>query len=330
MLSLPSDSSMDLYPDNTISHYRIKLDRPIELEDGFDYEVGMTGFIYPKTWYNIGRYELCALSTSHRLPEGEDIAPASLVDDMASLSLGAPTPVRTNAEYVVDRGDVNGHGYPPSGSDTPPTAYEEPPQNPDALAQSRPPQYGEYDQRKAFKFQLQPGRYRDTDHVIQELNRKRAWSGITFYYKQVTDQVTIEISARQAGKIRLRMTPDLSLKLGFGPDEFMWAGPYGARITSLGVSRMEPINMIHVHCDIIQSAHYVGHQMAPLLKSVGISGKHGDIVTFEPQWIDFFPLRLRRFDTIQVLLSSDTGRPVPFERGRSLVKLHIRRARPFG
>ena len=50
-LTLPSNSSMELYPDNTLAHYVTKLPQRIEL-DG-QWEVGLVEIQYPHSWYNI-------------------------------------------------------------------------------------------------------------------------------------------------------------------------------------------------------------------------------------------------------------------------------------
>jgi len=47
-VTLPSDSSISYYPDNTVAHYTTKLSQPIDL-DG-EYEVGLTEIIYPHSW----------------------------------------------------------------------------------------------------------------------------------------------------------------------------------------------------------------------------------------------------------------------------------------
>lgn len=54
ILTLPSDSSMEYFPDNTISRYRVHL--PQELEFDGNYEVGLTQFQYPRTWFNVPDY----------------------------------------------------------------------------------------------------------------------------------------------------------------------------------------------------------------------------------------------------------------------------------
>ena len=47
---LPSDSSMNYFPDNTVAHYKTKLSKPI-CDDG-DYEVALTELVYPMNYHN--------------------------------------------------------------------------------------------------------------------------------------------------------------------------------------------------------------------------------------------------------------------------------------
>lgn len=49
-VTLPSDSSMNFYPSNTVAHFTSRLPHRIRL-DG-DYEVGLAEFIYPYSWFN--------------------------------------------------------------------------------------------------------------------------------------------------------------------------------------------------------------------------------------------------------------------------------------
>lgn len=51
-LTLPSNSSMASFPNNTLSHYITALKRPIELEG--DWEVALVSMQYPTRWANIG------------------------------------------------------------------------------------------------------------------------------------------------------------------------------------------------------------------------------------------------------------------------------------
>ena len=65
---LPSDSSMNYYPDNTVAHYKTKLSHPI-CTDG-DYEVALTELIYPMSYHNFIPTEKVSLRYP---PEGREI-----------------------------------------------------------------------------------------------------------------------------------------------------------------------------------------------------------------------------------------------------------------
>ena len=50
-LTLPSNASSDVYPDNKIGSYRVKLPQTIDLEG--NWEVGLHSITYPNTWYTL-------------------------------------------------------------------------------------------------------------------------------------------------------------------------------------------------------------------------------------------------------------------------------------
>ena len=50
-LTLPSNSSMDIYPENKLSDYTVHLPKEINLSGLW--ELGLSEILYPNTWYNI-------------------------------------------------------------------------------------------------------------------------------------------------------------------------------------------------------------------------------------------------------------------------------------
>jgi hypothetical protein len=64
-ITLPSDSSANYYPDNTIARFVTKLPERIRLEG--EYEMGLAEIIYPHTWYNVDnedkKYWVAAISS---------------------------------------------------------------------------------------------------------------------------------------------------------------------------------------------------------------------------------------------------------------------------
>ena len=60
---LPSDSSAEYYPDNTVARFVTKLPGRICLEG--EYEMALVEIIYPHSWYNVdnedGKYWISAI-----------------------------------------------------------------------------------------------------------------------------------------------------------------------------------------------------------------------------------------------------------------------------
>ncbi len=82
-------------------------------------------------------------------------------------------------------------------------------------------------------------------------------------------------------------------------------------------------NTLYVYCDLIQP-QIVGNILAPLLRTVAISGEFGKTVNkvfLEPHYL---PLRNKRFDTVQLSIKSDQNESVKFNFGKSIIKLHLR------
>lgn len=77
-ITLPSDASLEIIPENTQSCFRTKLSAPLVLT-GDDWEAGLTEIFIPKTWYNVDRHNssysvtLDAEERVARIPEEYDI-----------------------------------------------------------------------------------------------------------------------------------------------------------------------------------------------------------------------------------------------------------------
>ena len=54
-LTLPSNSSLNVFPDNKTTSYRVKLPQAIDLNG--DWEVGLYSISYPNTWYTLQNLE---------------------------------------------------------------------------------------------------------------------------------------------------------------------------------------------------------------------------------------------------------------------------------
>ena len=54
-LTLPSNSSMDYFPDNTLTHFTTRLPQMIDLDGSW--EIGLAEIQYPHSWHNIKKGE---------------------------------------------------------------------------------------------------------------------------------------------------------------------------------------------------------------------------------------------------------------------------------
>ena len=55
-LTLPSDGSMETFPDNTLAHFKTSLPQPLDFTEG-EWEVGLTEMLYPTFLENISKDE---------------------------------------------------------------------------------------------------------------------------------------------------------------------------------------------------------------------------------------------------------------------------------
>ena len=81
---------------------------------------------------------------------------------------------------------------------------------------------------------------------------------------------------------------------------------------------------LYVYSGIVEP-RVVGDKIVPLVRIVPITGQHEEMVTTCFDHMQYIPVMSREFGTIETEIRDDTGRPVPFERGKVAVTLHFRR-----
>ena len=83
---------------------------------------------------------------------------------------------------------------------------------------------------------------------------------------------------------------------------------------------------LYVYSSIVEP-RIVGDKIAPLLRIVPITGRHGEMVAARFDHVQYMPVLSREFEAVEIEIRDDTSRPVPFERGKVTVTLHLRRRR---
>ena len=81
---LPSNSSMDIYPDNKISNFKVHLANPLKL-DSTKWEVGLSEIQFPHLWYNIREGKNTIEKEIHNLTL-EEINYLYPIDDTADVT----------------------------------------------------------------------------------------------------------------------------------------------------------------------------------------------------------------------------------------------------
>ena len=69
----------------------------------------------------------------------------------------------------------------------------------------------------------------------------------------------------------------------------------------------------------------VGNDEAPLLRIVGVDTKQGEIIRKTYDNPMYMPVQIKKFDTIEIDIKSNTSEHVPFQYSKSEVILHFRK-----
>ena len=118
------------------------------------------------------------------------------------------------------------------------------------------------------------------------------------------------------------ISPALKKRLGIN---MSWLAMGGNQVHSADktFNLHEDLNLMYVYCDAA-SYTYVGDTKAPLLRVLNMNGNDGETMRLSFPDIHYVPVQKRQFDTIEISINTARGRLVPFESGRSVVKLHFK------
>lgn len=152
--------------------------------------------------------------------------------------------------------------------------------------------------------------------TINDVLPDRIRQAVGFFYKKRPRRCLVNIR----GHVEISISCHLAMMLGFEGE---------CRITESTMSPL-PVDVhmnfhtFYVYSDIVQFQH-VGDVAVPLLRTVAVvpNKRHENIVNtyMSPHYV---PLKIFNFETIDIILSTETGDVVPFERGKVIVKLHFR------
>ena len=172
---------------------------------------------------------------------------------------------------------------------------------------------------------FEDGYYDSAEALVKTLNGDKP-GRVKFGYEPVTQKII----AHMKGETKFTLYGDLPDILGFGTGDSRTSIESSARSMFVRgysiVDLRRGFESLYVYSSIVES-RIVGDKIAPLLRIVPISGRHGEMVTVRFDHVQYIPVLSREFGTIETEIRDDTGRPVPFERGKVTVTMHFRRRR---
>ena len=147
---------------------------------------------------------------------------------------------------------------------------------------------------------------------------KEAQTKIKFSY--VASRRKVKINVPKGGYVLI--TGDIATMLGFEQDtviEKETISPYVADVNG-GFSSM------YVYTDIVD-AQFVGDVKVPLLRIVNTQGNYGDNVNASFRYMQYVPIKVKSFETIEINIKDDKNENVSFGFGKSIATLHFKQSR---
>ena len=86
------------------------------------------------------------------------------------------------------------------------------------------------------------------------------------------------------------------------------------------------INALYVYCNVV-APQIVGNTYSNLLRAVTVSGNFNENITNIYTDRIYIPVLKKVFDSIEININDDAGRPILFEFGKTFVTLHFRKRR---
>ena len=353
-LTLPSDGSIDVYPDNTLSTFTNRLVQPVDLTEG-EWEVGLMEMMFPTALDNIDKNEAWF---DLLICQGSQFE-ANITDPNINF---------LNRYQLSEVFEGEFHRLEQTIDDTAPELLV-----PWGKSDWNPKSNITWDHErfKVYRIHFRPGPYPDPQSLVKEINEgiKRCMYKIWDKLGGVErDETKMELAYdRNTKKMRyfhhgnsfikehpyaIRFAESMGYKMGFGQDGFMPAsyegwkndlegwGPYPG-LTHVRHTRWLNVNYefpntvdlfdnLHekyIYCDVIES-QLVGGDAVKLLKVVStppqrnVQGAGG---RWDPMTIQYMKLSKKYFDTIEIEIRTPLGKPFPFNSGKVVIVLHFRR-----
>lgn len=163
--------------------------------------------------------------------------------------------------------------------------------------------------------------------------RKRIEAGHEcVHFELVNGRVELQMDHSLA--FNVTMTENLQFTLGFDQPTLRHRTEVGqkheAGRTTLtakhGADIRSGTDFFFIYCDLI-APQLIGHTKAQVIKVVPATGAYGSISDHLFHTVHYCDLLRNRFDSVRIHIYTSAGTPVPFDFGKTIIKLHFRRKR---
>ena len=168
-------------------------------------------------------------------------------------------------------------------------------------------------------YPLESGYYDNIKHFLLALVPDRFRENIEFGFNSVSQKVFVTVNTPG---FAVKFTGTLAAMLGFEHDL-----PITKSRKATYPIDMELIHNLYVYCDIVEH-QIVGNARAPLLRTVAVQNRHGRDISINYERPHYISVNRKLFQEIEIDIRDATGRKIPFQRGRVIVKLHFRKKAP--
>lgn len=167
-------------------------------------------------------------------------------------------------------------------------------------------------------FTFESGQYRNEESLLNAINNYLSVDNLAFEWNHTSRKVVLHI---EEDINPMFMSEDFKNLFGFES-----LGPYtkGVHWATHTFDINSGIHYMYVYSDIA-SYTLVGDTKVPLLRVCYTQGEYGEMVRTiftHPQYV---PVARSEFETIEININDELGKPVPFEFGKAVVTLHFRR-----
>lgn len=327
-VDLFSNSSLQLYPNNRVSSFKVKLEKPLSLSSTLNYECALAQMICPATTQNkplTGKIVLITFPTTDLEKIEGTLASKVIPFEDANQRKIIHQP-RAESHYFGDQ------YRPPVGGYKSYKFYAYTFTLPTDLFLNNEISILDYISTRLTTDKLkEEGNAAFADIITsRKLTSKIYQKAVDPIFINLDNDGVLNIFIRD-GDLKLGISGDLAKTLGFDIPDNEWLLFDGASNYVFQGHKFDPNaakpSMLSVYTNVILP-HLVGDTQAPLIRACTIpkksTGPLGEFLNFEFETLHYLPVAFKYIQEIQVDVRGNDGQLIPFQSGVLYLRLHFR------